>query len=97
VVQEVQEVEVTQNEMKEEGIVEKEIVMKETILGEDLEVEIEGVGREAGGGVERERKGTVIETGGEDGQGQEVEAETEEDQEMKEEDLKTVQVAKTVD
>lgn len=71
--------------------------MKETTRGEDLEVEIEGVGKEAGGGVEREIKGATIETGREGGQGQEVEAETEEDQEMKEEDLKTVQVAKTVD
>lgn len=87
----------TQNEMKEEGIVERGIVLKETTLGEDLEVEIEGVVKEVGGGVEREIKGAVMETGGEDGQGQEVEAETEEDQEMKEEDLKTAQVVKTVD
>lgn len=87
----------TQNEMKEECIVERGIALKETTLGEDLEVEIEGVVKEVGGGVEREIKGAVMETGGEDGQGQEVEAETEEDQEMKEEDLKTAQVVKTVD
>lgn len=95
--QEGQEAEVTVNEMKEEGIVEKEIVLKEITPGEDLEVEIEGMGKEAGEEVEREKRGTVIETGGEEDLGQEVEAETEENPEMKEEDLKTVQVAKTVD
>jgi len=87
----------TPTEMRGEDLVETEIVLTEIAIEEDPEAGTEEVEKEVGGEVETEIKGVVKRTGDGEGREQEAEVETEEGQEMKGGDLKTVQAAKTVE